>query len=638
MTPSPPRSRRRSAAAEIADLASRAGADDALESLVGQFADPLAFLRELIQNSLDAASTRIEVTFQLADDDAIPDQSNDAAASPPPAQDPATPEVEVPGERTGGKKKKRNKKKRKKKGKSEAGTEAAKQVTRAPATRLMTISVVDNGEGMNEGIIDRYLLTLFSSTKENDLTKIGKFGVGFVSIFAIEPELVVLDTGQSGESWRILFSADRSFEKLRSTEPMEGTRICLYKRVTAEEFADIRRRGTDTVRYWCKYAEAEIRVDDATIGEPFAIDAGLPITYREPGTELVLGFAPRKSADATASRISGTAAAATLEALAGFYNRGLTLIEAAQPPGDQASELCGLSLRLKSRYLEHTLTRDNVRQDENYHKAIALVRARVEDRLRPALIAHLEGLARDPDEPAEPGLALALLYARLPAMKLHETAPRAAIFATVGGAPHSFRDLARADRPTGKLLSAEGENPVTALLRQRGIPVVLDSCRVVADHLEACGLEVEAADQQLYTAVRVDVDSRTRELLDRVAELLDRAKARVQRVVLGDLDYPRSSVSHALCIRQERAFELTQRGKDDRVEWLGGARELVVNSSHSLVRTCLELAAARPALAAQILAQTLAVAEGADRQRTVQLAAGLLADRAAALTAADEEA
>ena len=32
--------RRRSAANEIAELASRAGADDALETLVGQFADP----------------------------------------------------------------------------------------------------------------------------------------------------------------------------------------------------------------------------------------------------------------------------------------------------------------------------------------------------------------------------------------------------------------------------------------------------------------------------------------------------------------------------------------------------------------------------------------------------------------------
>ena len=35
------------------------GASEAFDELVHQFTDPLAFLRELIQNSLDAASTRI---------------------------------------------------------------------------------------------------------------------------------------------------------------------------------------------------------------------------------------------------------------------------------------------------------------------------------------------------------------------------------------------------------------------------------------------------------------------------------------------------------------------------------------------------------------------------------------------------
>ena len=39
---------------------------------------------------------------------------------------------------------------------------------------------------MDRATIEGYL-TLFRSTKEDDLTKIGKFGISFVSLFAMEP-------------------------------------------------------------------------------------------------------------------------------------------------------------------------------------------------------------------------------------------------------------------------------------------------------------------------------------------------------------------------------------------------------------------------------------------------------------------
>ena len=55
------------------------------------------------------------------------------------------------------------------------------------------VTVKDTGEGMDSAIIETKLTRLFSSTKEDDFTKIGKFGIGFVSIFAIEPQLVVLE-------------------------------------------------------------------------------------------------------------------------------------------------------------------------------------------------------------------------------------------------------------------------------------------------------------------------------------------------------------------------------------------------------------------------------------------------------------
>ena len=83
-------------------------ADQALENLVNQFARPLDFLRELVQNSIDAGSPRVEVWLRHR-----PDES------------------------------------------------------------LMEIHVDDFGEGMDERVIDEQLTRLFSSTKEDDLTKIG---------------------------------------------------------------------------------------------------------------------------------------------------------------------------------------------------------------------------------------------------------------------------------------------------------------------------------------------------------------------------------------------------------------------------------------------------------------------------------
>lgn len=566
------RQQRGRAAAEIARLASRVGADEALESLVGQFADPLAFLRELVQNSLDAGSTRIDVDFGFEED-------------------------------------------------AQQGSEKPKAVQ-----GLLKITVADNGEGMNEGIIDRYLLTLFSSTKENDLTKIGKFGVGFVSIFAIEPELVVLETGQAGESWRILFHPDRRYEKLRLDEPFEGTEIVLYKHVTRAEFNDIRSRGRRTVRHWCKYAEARIAVDGISIIEEFGVESPLSISYEEPGTSLVVGFPDVVDVSAgTFERVRGDAVGKSLGAQVGMYNRGLTLVEGTELPGETAADLVGLSVRVKSRYLEHTLTRDNVRRDENYEKAVALVCARVNDTLRPRLVDHVEALSRhacapdERDDPGPPTLDACLVYARLPAMQLDQSAHSARLLPTVTGEPVSLQGLRARRTSVGAVFCAPSANPTTALLGERKIPVVLDQGLIVP-YLRECGFDVVAADEVYFTAIPAEEPPAVRALLDDVERLLDRAKGKVRKVVLGDLDYERSSVAGRLFARQEEAFGLTEVGKEDQPGLFGGARQVVLAHRHPLVEGCLHLVDHARPLAAQMLAQAIAATEGRDRDRVARLA------------------
>lgn len=551
---------------------SRAGADDALATLVRQFTDPMVFLRELVQNSLDASATQVTVTLSY------------------------TP-----------------------------------RGRRAGALGVATIVVADNGEGMTEHIIDNHLLTLFSSTKEGDLTKIGKFGVGFVSIFAMEPELVVCETGQAGESWRILFHPDTSFEKLAIDEPVEGTTVTLYKHVTRAQFERLRWDAAETVRFWCKYAEAEIAVDGKPITEPLALDeAALAVHHRESGAELIIGFAPLAAPVSTPVnqpwlRLSGTDAARVTRPLVGFYNRGLTLLEATALPDERSTDLGGLSMRVKSRYFEHTLTRDNVRVDAQYYKAIMLVRTQVHERLQPRLIEHLCALAahhsspEDVHHPGPPDVATALLYARLPTMQLARHAEDAAIFPTTDSGPISLRDVRMQQRRIGGyVLAAPHRTPLTTALAAQGTHCVALSPGI-EQHLAVVGNTVGDVHTRYYTAVAVDAGPEAVALLPGVQNLLKRAGVRVADIVFGDFDYKRSAIAGELFVRQVEAFGITEIGKDDHPTLFGGARTVVLSWHHKLVERCVELAGTKPALAAHLLAQAICVTEKTDRKRRAGL-------------------
>jgi hypothetical protein len=204
--------------------------EDAFRAMVDQFKDPLAFLRELIQNALDAGSTTIDVTVS-----------------------------HVP----------------------------------QGAGHLVTLEVQDTGDGMDREIIETKLTRLFASSKDGDATKIGKFGVGFSSTFSIRPEAVVVDTARGNERWRVVFSPDGTWKLYTLDEAIEGTRVRVLKRVTLLDEAqrlvvDARR----TVSKWCRYADAQINYNGAPIAEPFGVSS--PVVVRVPGAapgdELVVGL------------------------------------------------------------------------------------------------------------------------------------------------------------------------------------------------------------------------------------------------------------------------------------------------------------------------------------------------------------
>lgn len=381
--------------------------DEAVENLVTQFSSSLDFYRELVQNSIDAGSSSVEVWMEFE-----------------------------PGE----------------------GVEGT-----------ISIHVDDFGEGMNEEIIDDQLTKLFSSTKENDLTKIGKFGIGFVSVFALRPKGVLVRTGRDGECWEIFFHEDRSFVKSRLDTPVEGTQITMFVEGGRGRYRELVRGTRETLRKWCAHSDTEISFEDRSpagsedggyesINAPFQVAADVSVYVEHPGTEISVGFSHAP--------------------VYGFYNKGLAL--AVTTAGNEilegrAERLRRIGFKIKSRYLEHTLSRETVMRDANFDKAMAMLEQSIAGPLRDAVLGELEALCAQDDWSLADRTRYETVMGYLasePRETLGELGARA-ILRTVDGRPLSLDQAKTAFDRDGRVFVADAPSPLTATLAASGVPVFL---------------------------------------------------------------------------------------------------------------------------------------------------------------------
>jgi hypothetical protein len=378
---------------------------EAVANLVTQFSSALDFYRELVQNSIDAGSSNIDVWLEFE-----------------------------PGDRDEG---------------------------------VISIHVDDFGEGMSEAIIDDQLTRLFSSTKEDDLTKIGKFGIGFVSVFAMHPKGVLVHTGRDGEYWEVFFHEDRSFTKARIDTPVEGTQITLFLTGDVSSYRDLVERSQATLERWCSHSDTEITFEDRSplpgsgggptlVNRPFEVPGDCMVRVEHPETELCVAF--------------------STDPIYGFYNKGLALAVAEVPDdllSTRADRYRHIACKLKSRYLEHTLSRETVMQDANYEKAMALLDEAVAGPLRSALVAELQQLAAVPEwnmQAAAHHARLLGYLAREPASCLLEL-DSIPLMRTVGGAAASLRDARDAVGRDGRVFVAASSSRLTAFIQDQGTPV-----------------------------------------------------------------------------------------------------------------------------------------------------------------------
>lgn len=289
--------------------------------VIRQFADPKAFFRELVQNSIDAGSPSVEVRIE-----------HDTAA------------------------------------------------------QKLRVTVRDRGEGMSRDTLENQLLVLFRSTKEADPTKIGKFGIGFASVLAPAPEVVIVQSVRDGRRLTLHLFRDLTYELFDGgTATQAGTSVEL---VLAMEEAGVQpfvQESVEALVRWCRHASIPIEltwvpaaapVQTTRIDRPLAIEnAIVQVIERSADGHLIaaVGITPEHAP------------------YTGFFNHGLTLYESTEPVVGR------VAAKIQDSRLGHTLSRDNVRRDEAYDRAVEFARLLATTQLPRALEAELRNAADSGD-------------------------------------------------------------------------------------------------------------------------------------------------------------------------------------------------------------------------------------------------
>lgn len=167
-----------------------------------------------------------------------------------------------------------------------------------------TITLEDNGLGMTESEVEKYLAQLAFSGAEEFVKKmkdqgntpntdiIGKFGLGFYSAFMVstrvEVETLSMTEGSTPTKWICEGETDYSFEE--STKSEVGTKITLHINPESEEFLSAW-KVSSTLKKFCDFMpyeifvkDAESKESDAASADPGLVNDTKPIWKKDPTT------------------------------------------------------------------------------------------------------------------------------------------------------------------------------------------------------------------------------------------------------------------------------------------------------------------------------------------------------------------
>ena len=141
----------------------------------------------------------------------------------------------------------------------------------------------DDGDGMSFEHAQKYLFTLYASSKRNQNDAAGRFGIGFWAVLRFEPDEVIVRSCPPGESgWELRLSGDLETIERSKSSLAAGTEIELVRSAgivdperevwdaIQRDARHLRRRDSGNeildVRVNSKVATAEIALDPPTLG------------------------------------------------------------------------------------------------------------------------------------------------------------------------------------------------------------------------------------------------------------------------------------------------------------------------------------------------------------------------------------
>ncbi|MAG02148.1 hypothetical protein CMI42_02325 [Candidatus Pacearchaeota archaeon] len=157
-----------------------------------------------------------------------------------------------------------------------------------PDKGLLAIDVYDDGDGMTLDHIQTYL-TLFDSTKDEDIRKIGQMGAGKVFAHALGPKQMVVETGDGQEGHKVVFNGDLS-GRIVETTPYQGTNVKLLLPLTRPKAREFNKKLEEVVRDWCKHVKTPLYVNGKQINESFDVEGIYKARLSEEGLEAVIAL------------------------------------------------------------------------------------------------------------------------------------------------------------------------------------------------------------------------------------------------------------------------------------------------------------------------------------------------------------
>jgi molecular chaperone HtpG len=304
------------------------------------------------------------------------------------------------------------------------------------------------------------------------------------------------------------------------------------------------------------------------------------------------------------------------ESFAGFYNRGLTLFETSD---EVFQGLAELRFKVMSASLKHTLSRDNVRRDDAFERAVDRVRDLANKPLRQELRKQL----REAAEEAARGHSMKRYVSLLEAASLAPLAlpPDEVVLPLAHETEGSRTILLSVYRRHKPPLATETPSALTRALARIGEPVLLLSSPFVDSFLAGCltPLPVAMAHQVYLLIDELGDDTlrpNDRTLCHAVRTALDEAGVGLTRIGIGKVVDGSGGAADgdsrivALSVPEGRSREPKLCKISDAYWARRTGSTLLLDADHAVVEAARQRAQSDPKIAGHLLARILLVEHG----------------------------